>query len=72
MNIEDIDIRKSVINNLKNGTDEDLRSTITDAMTIKEEKILPGLGVLFELYWRNASEDDRNRVVSTISNNLKQ
>jgi len=67
-----LDIRKAVLSNLNNATDDDVRSTITDAMTISEEKVLPGLGVLFEVYWRNATEDDKNRVISTIASHVKQ
>lgn len=62
-----IDIRQAVKNNLNNSSSEDIKSTIVDAINIKEEKVLPGLGALFEIYWNSIGEEERNKVVSTIT-----
>lgn len=67
----DLDIRRAVISNLNNSTPDDIMSTINDSIA-KEEKVLPGLGVLLEVFWRSASQDDKNYVCNTIANNLKQ
>jgi small acid-soluble spore protein I (minor) len=67
-----LDIRQHVRNNLSNASNNDVISTIDDALNLGEEKVLPGLGVLFEIYWRSASPDERNRVAQTIANNVKQ
>lgn len=67
-----LDIRKAVLANLANATDQDVRGTITDAINMREEKVLPGLGVLFELYWNSANEATRSQVVSAIAGNLRQ
>ncbi|HEY8395267.1 MAG TPA: small acid-soluble spore protein SspI [Bacilli bacterium] len=67
-----LDIRQAVKNNLVNASNIDVLNTINDAMNITEEKVLPGLGVLFELYWRSASDEERNRIAMTISNSMKQ
>ncbi len=53
----DLDIRQAVLQNLNNATHDDVEATIKDAISIGEEKTLPGLGVLFELLWKNASDD---------------
>ncbi|HPX21056.1 MAG TPA: small acid-soluble spore protein SspI, partial [Bacilli bacterium] len=45
----DINIRRAVIANLKGSSAEDIKKTIVDAISLGEEKVLPGLGVLFEL-----------------------
>ena len=66
-----LDIRKAVINNLNNSNPEDIMSTINDSIS-KEEKVLPGLGVLLEVFWKGASIDDKNYLCNLISNNLKQ
>ena len=50
----DISIRKAVIDNLKNATTDEVFKTIEDATTTKEEKVLPGLGVLFEVLWKSS------------------
>ena len=39
-----LSIRKAVIANLNNSTYDDVRKTITDAVSTQEEKVLPGLG----------------------------
>lgn len=46
-----INIRKYIINNFKNDTKEEIEKAINDSINSKEEEILPGLGVLFELVW---------------------
>lgn len=66
-----IDIRNAVMYNLKGMNTTDLRSTITDALSSHEEKTLPGLGVMFELYWNNADEQTRNNIINSISNSVK-
>ena len=44
-----INIRNSVKENLKGASTKEVYETIQDAISVGEEKILPGLGVLFEL-----------------------
>ena len=64
-----IDIRQAVKNNLNNSSFEDV-NTIVDAINIREEKVLPGLGALFEIYWNSVGEDERNHIVQTITSNI--
>ena len=52
----DLDIRKAVVNNLNNANHDDVETTIKNAIELSEEKTLPGLGVLFEILWKNSSE----------------
>jgi len=65
-----IDIRQAVKNNLNNSSFEDVKSTIVDAMGIKEEKVLPGLGALFEIYWNSIGEEEKNNIVSAITEKI--
>lgn len=67
----EINIRTSVINNLANATTSDIQKTIVDAINIGEEKTLPGLGVLFELMWQNASNNLQTEIVTSIEKSLK-
>lgn len=67
----EINIRTSVINNLSNATTTDIQKTIVDAINIGEEKTLPGLGVLFELMWQNASNNLQMEIVNSIEKSLK-
>jgi len=67
----DLDIRQAVLNNLGSSTPEDIMTTINNSIS-KEDKVLPGLGVLFEVFWKGASTEDKNFICNTIANTLKQ
>lgn len=68
----DLNLRSSIMENL-NGNDEDqIRDTIVDAITSGEEKMLPGLGVLFELMWQKCSPDEQEQVINQIKNGLQE
>ena len=49
-------LRNAIIHNVTGNTQDELEATIVDAIQSGEEKMLPGLGVLFELIWQKASE----------------
>jgi len=65
-----IDIRKNIIENFKDTNAEDLKGTITEAVEDKEEITLPGLGVLFEVLWKNS--DDKEKILETIIEGMKK
>ena len=68
----DINIRKSVIDNFKNSTVDDLRETINEATSSTEEKILPGLGVFFEVLWKNSETEFKNETLNILANGIKK
>lgn len=61
-----LNIRKAVIHNISNNDKERLRSTIVDAIQDGQEKMLPGLGVLFEVIWNQSDENLRNQMVENL------
>lgn len=65
-------LRGAILANVANSTEEDVKATIDDAMQSGEEKMLPGLGVLFEVYWKQADETSRQQVISSISQGLQR
>ncbi|HHU80612.1 MAG: small acid-soluble spore protein SspI [Bacilli bacterium] len=67
----DINIRKAVMANLNGATNDDVRKTIVDAINMGEEKVLPGLGVLFEVFWQKCNEDERAVVLQKIAEAIK-
>jgi small acid-soluble spore protein I (minor) len=67
----DIDIRRAVMANLNGATNDDIRKTIVDAINMGEEKVLPGLGVLFEVLWQKCTEDERGVVLQKISESIR-
>lgn len=48
----DLNLRNAVIANVTGNNQDQLEHTIVDAIQSGEEKMLPGLGVLFEVLWQ--------------------
>ncbi|MES9673539.1 small acid-soluble spore protein SspI, partial [Bacillus pseudomycoides] len=46
-------LRGAVLANIAGNTQGELQETIVEAIQSGEEKMLPGLGVLFEVIWQN-------------------
>ncbi|MDM5200021.1 small acid-soluble spore protein SspI [Fictibacillus enclensis] len=67
----DIDIRKAVLANVSGNNKDQLESTIVDAIQSGEEKMLPGLGVLFEVIWKESDNQKKEELLSTLSSGLK-
>ncbi len=64
-------LRGAILDNIRGSSEQEIEATIKDAMQRGEEKMLPGLGVLLEVYWNNASEDQRDQLCQQISNGLQ-
>ncbi|WP_404329490.1 small acid-soluble spore protein SspI [Mesobacillus maritimus] len=67
-----LNLRNAIIENVSGNTQDELKGTIVDAIQNGEEKMLPGLGVLFEVIWQNASQEDQQEMLSTLENGLKK
>lgn len=65
-----IDIRKSIINNFKDSTKEDIIESINGSIKDNEEITLPGLGVFFELLWQNSDKQLQDKIIDNIKNSL--
>ena len=59
----DLNLRHAIKSNINGNHVSQLQATIVDAIESGEEKMLPGLGVLFEIYWQQASEDEKQAVL---------
>lgn len=66
----DFNLREAILNNVAGSSEQQIEATIVDAIQSGEEKILPGLGVLFEVFWQNANEAQKKDVVKQIANGL--
>ncbi|MCJ7839808.1 small acid-soluble spore protein SspI [Lederbergia sp. NSJ-179] len=67
----DLNLRKAVIHNVSGNDQAQLKDTIVDAIQRGEEKMLPGLGVLFEVIWQNADSQEQNMMLETLEQGLK-
>lgn len=66
-----LNLRKAILDNISENDEAQLEATIVDAIEDGEEKMLPGLGVLFELIWKEASEQEKGSMVSTLEQSIK-
>lgn len=65
-----IDIRDYIKNNFKNSNTNEIRDSIEESIKSKDEVILPGLGVLFEILWNNSSDNIKNDIINTLDKNM--
>jgi small acid-soluble spore protein I (minor) len=68
--MNNIDVRKYIINNFKDDNIEDIEKSITTSITSQSEDPLIGLGVLFEVMWNNSDNTTKNTILSNIKKGL--
>ncbi len=66
-----IDIRKNIIDNFKGASTDEIKTSITSSIEEKEEVTLPGLGVFFELLWKNSDENEQVFILKAIKKGLE-
>ncbi|PKR84267.1 small acid-soluble spore protein SspI [Heyndrickxia camelliae] len=66
-----LNLRNAIIHNVSGNTQDQLKDTIVDAIQRGEEKLLPGLGVLFEVIWNNADQKEQEMMLDTLEQGLK-
>ena len=69
--MENIDIRKYIIENFKDDNEEKIRDSIETTIKFKDEDALIGLGVLYELLWESLSEEEKNNHITKIRESIK-
>lgn len=65
-----IDIRKSIKNNFKNSSKDEIIESIESSIKDNEEITLPGLGVFFEILWQHSNNELKENIINTIKNNI--
>ena len=68
--MNNIDVRKYIINNFKDDSLSDIEQSIDMSIESKAEDPLIGLGVLFEILWKNSNNDLRNTILENIRKGL--
>lgn len=66
-----LNLRNAIVHNVTGNTQDELKDTIVDAIQNGEEKMLPGLGVLFEIIWNNSSEEEKKEMLEALEQGLK-
>ncbi|MGN1324264.1 MAG: small acid-soluble spore protein SspI [Bacilli bacterium] len=67
-----MDMRKYIINNFKDDDVSDIKDSIDSSIASMEEEPLIGLGVLFELAWKNANSDEQLQILKLIKLGLNK
>ena len=65
-------MRKYIINNFKDDDVSDIKDSIDSSIASMEEEPLIGLGVLFELAWKNANSDEQLQILKLIKLGLNK
>ena len=69
--MENIDIRKYIIENFKDDNEEKIKDSIETTIKFRDEYALIGLGVLFELLWNNMTEEEKKDNLTKIRTGIK-
>lgn len=65
-----LDLRQAVIHKVHDQDQEELRSMIEGSVD-GPEAALPGLGVMFEMMWKDMDEAAQNQLVHSLHEHLK-
>lgn len=66
----EINIKKSIIESMKKESAEGILNIIDDALNTNDDVVLPGVGVLFLIYWNNLSNEDKTQIAYSIKHSL--
>lgn len=65
-----IDIREHIKNNFKNCDIKEIKESIEESLKEEDEITLPGMGVFFEILWKNTDESGKDFILNTLKNSL--
>ncbi|TBL76294.1 small acid-soluble spore protein SspI [Paenibacillus thalictri] len=64
-----INLRQAIVQRVQGKSDEELAEIIEDSVD-GDERALPGLGVLFEVIWKNTQENLHAEMISTLKSHV--
>ncbi|MYL34173.1 small acid-soluble spore protein SspI [Pontibacillus yanchengensis] len=67
-----LNLRNAILSNVSGNNTDQLEATIKEAINSGEEKMLPGLGVLFELIWENADQSEKQEMLEALEQGVQQ
>lgn len=65
-----LDIRKSVTEKIKNDDENTIIDMINESVVTGDELVLPGLGVLLELFWNDMNQDEKMKISRIIKRKI--
>lgn len=69
--MQTIDLRQAIVNRVQDNSKEELKEVITDSVD-HDERALPGLGVLFEMIWKQSGSTEQAQMVESLYQSLHQ
>ncbi|SDX55440.1 small acid-soluble spore protein I (minor) [Marininema mesophilum] len=63
-------IRGAVYHNIKDMDVNELRDMVVDSIKSGDEKLLPGLGVLFEVIWQSCDQSEQDRLMNILHEHI--
>ena len=67
-----IDIRENVIEKIKNDDEKVIIDTINESVITDDELVLPGLGVLLEIFWNELDDSEKMNIANIIKNKINE
>jgi small acid-soluble spore protein I (minor) len=64
-----LSLRQAIVQRVHDKSNDELREVIEDSIG-GEERVLPGLGVLFEIIWQHCDADIQNGLIQTLQSHL--
>ena len=61
-----MDIRKYIVNNFKDNSKDNIKEAIETSISKHDDITLPGIGVFFEIIWKNSNETTRNLILDIL------
>ena len=68
--MENIDIRKYIIDNFKDDNESELKEAIDETISEGLEEALPGLGVFMEIIWNNSNDELKKELIDILKAHL--
>ena len=68
----DMSIREHIINNFKGDDYDTLRNAIEESIKEQDEITLPGMGVFFEIVWKEADTALQNQILELIKQRVER
>ncbi|MBP1992972.1 small acid-soluble spore protein SspI [Paenibacillus eucommiae] len=65
-----INLRQAIVQRVQKKSGEELHEVIEDSIG-GEERLLPGLGVLFEIIWQHSESSIQDELVATLHEHLQ-
>lgn len=66
--MDDIKIRDYIINNFKEDDCDTIKRAIEESITEQDEVTLPGMGVFFEIIWKDSNEEEKEKILEKLKN----